>query len=107
MWMPPPAVTEHQGDQILQDRHFFIAPPPEIGTLRSAHSSLRQGVAAKSPVVRLAIALAWGAVGFLLAMGLHRFTGILIVPSGITGTPAVLWAVIIGLLPAWIGWRKS
>ena len=107
MWIPPPTITEHQGEPIAPDRDFFVVPPIDIGPVRTAHTSLKQGVVAKSPPVRLAIALAWGAVGFLLAMGLQRFTALLYIPSGLTHTPIVLWEIIIAILPAYLGWRKS
>ena len=107
MWNPPPTVTEHHGEPLAPDRDFFVAPPAEIGALRTAHSSLKKGVRAKSMPVRVAMALAYGAVGFLLAWGLHSLTGILILPADLTRTPPVLWEIILALPVAYLGWRES
>jgi hypothetical protein len=100
-------VTEHQGDLLPPDGDFFVPPPMEIGPVRTAHSSLRQGVAPRSPVVRYFIALGCGIAGYLLVMAFNRMTAILIVPASLTHTPMALWAVLIGVLPAWGGWKKS
>ena len=68
---------------------------------------LKKDEQAKSTAVRAAIALAWGAGGFLLAMGFHRLTGLLIIPASLTGTPAALWEAILGLAVAYLGWRGA
>jgi hypothetical protein len=107
MWNPPPTVTEHNGEPLAPDLEFFVAPPAEIGTVRSAHTWLKTTDRAKSTPVRAAIAVAWGVGGFLLAMGFHWLTGLLIIPSSLTGTPPALWAAIFSLLPAYLGWRAS
>lgn len=107
LWTPPPGVKDHQGSALVSDIDFFVRPPREIGEIRSAHTSLKKGVKARPVQVRLVIAALWGFGGFLLAMGLDRFTGILTVPADMTGTPDMLWAAIIGLLPAYIAWRKT
>src|SRR5581483_1383761 len=106
-WTAPPYVAEHSGAQLPADADFFVAPPLEIGGIYSAHTSLRKAQQPKSMAVRVAIALACEAGGIALAMGIHRFTGLLYIPAGATQTPVYLWAVIFGLLPAYIGWRKS
>ncbi|HLY63253.1 MAG TPA: hypothetical protein VKV95_21110 [Terriglobia bacterium] len=106
LWTPPPGVIDHLGNALAPDRDFFVRPPREIGDIKSAHTSLKKGVKAKPAQVRLAIAALWGLGGFLLAMGINRFAYILDIPSGMTGTPIALWAAIIGLLPAYIAWRK-
>jgi hypothetical protein len=107
MWTPPATVTEHQGEPLAADGDFFAGPPAEIGTVRTANTSLKQGQMAKSAPVRAAIALGCGVAGFLLAMGFHRMTDLLIIPASLTGTPAWLWAALIGVLPAHFGWRAS
>jgi hypothetical protein len=107
MWNPPSAVTEHNGKPLAGDRDFFVEPPAEIGAVRSAHTSLTKGAQAKSIPVRVAMALAFGVVGFLLAIGFHWLTGILIIPATLTGTPPALWAAILAPLPAYLGWRRS
>ncbi|HEY3739447.1 MAG TPA: hypothetical protein VGL53_06370 [Bryobacteraceae bacterium] len=75
MWTPPPNVTEHQGSPLPPDADFFVDPPPEIGPIRTAHTSLKQGVKPKSAIVRLAIALACGAAMEVLLMVIDKETG--------------------------------
>jgi len=75
MWNPPPNVTEHQGAPLPPDGDFFVDPPPDIGQIRTAHTSLKQGVKPKSAVIRLAIALAWGAGVETLLLVVDRATG--------------------------------
>lgn len=60
MWTPPPNVTEHQGAALTPGGDFFVDPPPEIGPIRTAHTTLKQGVKPRSGIMRIAIALAWG-----------------------------------------------
>jgi hypothetical protein len=107
VWSPPPTVTEHNGDRLDPELEFFVAPPAEIGAVRSAHTSLKKGERARPTPIRAAVGLGVGAVGFLLSMGFHRMTGILFIPASVTGTPPALWAGIFGLLAAYLGWRGS
>ena len=107
MWNPPPAVTEHLGAPLAPDRDFFVAPPADIGAIRTAYTTLKKGVRSKPMPVRVAMSLAYGSVGFLLALGLQSLTGILMLPSDLTGTPPVLWEAILALPVAYLGWRES
>ena len=107
MWTPPASVTEHQGDPLAADGDFFAGPPAGIGTVRTAHTSLKKGEMAKPAPVRAAIALGCGVAGFLLMLGFHRMTDLLIIPASLTGTPAWLWAGLIAVGPAYLGWRAS
>ena len=107
IWSPSSTLTDHQGGSLAPESDFFVAPPQEIGEVKSAHTSLKKGVKAKTVPVRIAIAAVAGVVGFVAAMGLDRVTGILLVPAGMTGTPDALWAAVFGLLPAYIAWRKT
>jgi hypothetical protein len=107
IWVPPATVTDHQGDKLAPAGDFFVTPPRENGEVKSAHTSLKRVVRAKSMPVRLAIVAVAELAGFLVAMGIHRVTYLLFIPSGMTGTPVELWAAIIGLLPAYIAWRKT
>ena len=47
-WKPPPTVTDHLGQPLGFDRDFFVPPPPEIGEILSADSSLRLGGATRT-----------------------------------------------------------
>lgn len=42
-WTPPANLTDHAGNSLRSDRVFFTAPPPEIGELLSADSTLEKG----------------------------------------------------------------
>jgi hypothetical protein len=75
MWIPPPNVTEHQSDPLPPDGNFFVDPPPDIGPIRTAHTSLKQGVKPKSAIVRIALALACGVGLEALLMGIDRASG--------------------------------
>lgn len=46
-WTPPAGVTAHDGTPLDADRDFFQPPPPEIGPVISAYSTLTVG---KNPV---------------------------------------------------------
>lgn len=107
MWNPPPNVTEHNKEPLAADRDFFVAPHGEIGAIRTAHTSLKKGTGTRSVPVRVSITAAWGVVGFLLVMGFHMLTKILIIPASLTGTPPWLWGAIFALLPLYFGWRNS
>ena len=50
-WSPPPAVRLHNGEKIPVDADFFLEPPPEIGEIVSAQSTL---VTSKHPMSTLA-----------------------------------------------------
>jgi hypothetical protein len=107
LWTPPPTVTEHTGEKLDAERDFFVRPPREIGEIKSAHSSLKKGVKARPAPVRIAIAGVAFVAGCGLAVLLDRWMFILTIPAGLTGTPTALWAAIMGLLPAYIAWRKT
>jgi hypothetical protein len=69
-------VPDHTGEARPQPVDFFAAPPPEIGQVTSAESTLRQGKAPMSPPLRLGIMLAVLAAVALataqLASNMHR-----------------------------------
>jgi hypothetical protein len=63
-WKPPSGLTDHRGEPLSTDADFFVAPPPEIGEIRSAYSSLRvhkEGLALPVRVVLLLLSLLPGA----------------------------------------------
>ena len=107
MWSPPPYVTGHDGEPLSPECDFFVAPPAEIGPVRTAYTSLKKGVASRPVAIRAALALAAGIVGFLLTWGFDSLTKILFVISDLTRTPVILWEI--ALMPLWVylGWRKS
>jgi hypothetical protein len=40
VWTPAPDLTAHNRQELPANLIFFAAPPPEIGTIRSAYSTL-------------------------------------------------------------------
>jgi hypothetical protein len=112
MWIPPSNVTEHQGAPLAPDSDFFVDPPPDLGPIRTAHTSLKQGVKPKSAVMRLAIALAWGAgLEILLLVG-DRATGGVDPRSGfishnfnnVSDPPMALILAPVAIVAALIAW---
>lgn len=61
-WIPPEGVTRHSGGAIPQDADFFVAPPPEIGKIITAESTLTTQSAPMSVPMRLLWAAVMGAV---------------------------------------------
>ena len=69
-WTPPPGVTDHLGEPLGFDADFFVPPPPEIGAIRTADTSLALGGQGLSQWLRvertLAVGLFAGSVAWLL-----------------------------------------
>ena len=107
MWTPPSQVTEHTGEPLARNLDFFAAPPPEIGAIRTAHTSLKTGMRQRPGALRVTLALVAGAVGFLLTLGFDYLTKILFVVSEMTRTPVIFWELLFVPLWAYLGWRKS
>jgi hypothetical protein len=60
----PAGVPDHDGKMPTAPFDFFIPPPPEVGKLISARSSLKVGKKPMSGIGRLIVALLVGGVGF-------------------------------------------
>ncbi len=69
-WAPPPVVGRHAGVAVEPDQDFFADPPPEIGEVLSAESSLRVGKKPWKTSSRIVIA---GLAGWAGSMILHTF----------------------------------
>lgn len=104
MWNPPPHVTEHQGDPIAPASDFFADPPPDIGPIRTAHTSLRRGRLPKSTARRLTIALAWGAGLEILLVALDLTSDHIL---GRTDLPFPVVVLPIAFLAGFIAWRRT
>jgi hypothetical protein len=75
-------VTRHAGSPIPADTIFFAAPPPEIGWVISAESTLRSSEQAMSQEKRLIISLLSGLAVALLIWGMSR---------------SIFWTVVLGI----------
>lgn len=62
-WTPTEGVLRHVGSPILSDLEFFVAPPPEIGTIISADSTLTHSQESKTTQKRVRNCLLWGGGG--------------------------------------------
>ncbi|HUA62140.1 MAG TPA: hypothetical protein VML19_25510 [Verrucomicrobiae bacterium] len=107
MWTPPASLTDHQGNRLDPQADFFMAPPAEIGAIRSAYTSLNKTKGARTIPVRIAITAAFAIIGFLLIWGFNFLSKIIFVIAEISHTPEMLWILLLTGLPAYWGWRFS
>jgi len=103
-WLPPIEVKDHMGNALPADREFFAPPPPQIGPIISAWSTLRASAAASSGFVKLFIMLisaaaAAGVVYFLVNRDIIRLHGdeLLLV----AGVSAAVVALIVAVTFKW------
>ncbi len=95
-WAPPEGLTRHSGTPIEPDLDFFAPPPPEIGDLVSAESTLRYGKRpwklasriALSCLVGWAAAMAIEVIGSLRPNPVDRFSE-RVVETGVAAIAAV------------------
>jgi len=92
------AAPDHRGEARAFDVELFAAPPPEIGTITSAESTLRPGKEPFSPPVRLLILLLPAAAVFgivwVLTQGMRpsERESLRIIGGGMGGAVALLVA---------------
>jgi hypothetical protein len=91
-------LRNHGGDPLPRDVDFFVAAPPEIGPVYSAHSTLRVGVRPRPVRFRAGLSLFLGGVGVLVAVTVVAFIG----PLG--PEPYVLWPLLAGLVAGGLAW---
>ncbi|MEO1300092.1 MAG: hypothetical protein AAFW75_30840, partial [Cyanobacteria bacterium J06636_16] len=67
-WLPSPEIKRHDGSPIPDSIMFFGAPPPEIGKVITADSSLKTGsrLLSRLEITGIATAIGLGAALFLL-----------------------------------------
>ena len=86
-WMPSSDVCDHTGSALAADAIFFAPPPPEIGTVLTAHSGVyRTGSAMSKPMAQKVIGLFT-----LLGVVLGGFLGL-----GVAG--GAVWGAAVGAL---------
>ena len=94
-WRSSPHVTDHADKPILADWDFFVAPPPEIGDVRSAHTTLLTSQHPRTSGSRWSIAL-----------GVAATTEALVCLPFYTSKPyppSILGPLVLGIVPALIG----
>jgi hypothetical protein len=96
-WTPPPDLPNHGNGPLDPRSDFFVGPPPEIGQVTSAHSTLRHGVEPISQGARLGIAFG--------AAGAGSVIGLLIVVLASVRNPfwIVFWPLLLGGIGLAIG----
>lgn len=97
-WAPPDGVLRHAGGPIEASSDFFVEPPPEIGELLSAETSLKVGAKPWKIGARVAIAglIAWG--GYMAAQAVNFGNR----PDDEFGIKvAIVIAALVGSLLAW------
>ncbi len=75
VWTPPAGVTAHDGTPIPDDVDFFAEPPPEIGPVASAYSTLKVGRGADRRWIRAAIVLVLAGLGGYLGWSVPSAEG--------------------------------
>ena len=95
-------IPTHAGEAIGSNDDFFIAAPPEIGALISAHSTLDENEEPMSGVKRLIITLVVIAVGLGIAYGIVSFFN---VRKG--GTWFYVWMIGIPFITGFISWAGT
>ena len=105
VWTPDATVFAPDGTPVAADRNFFAPPPPEVGTVVFAHTTLPQGKRPMAVGLRLVNLLCAGAVVYF---GLSYLLGILPhppQPESIVVMSAALAAVTV--LTVWYFTRFS
>ena len=91
-WAPTRDVTGHDGGPPPADRCFFEAPPPEIGAVLTAHSTMPAGYAPLPRPVRYAAVILSAPASFVAALLLVNAVGI----GGFWWGAALLLAPLLG-----------
>ncbi len=74
LWSPPPTVRLHHGEMIPVDADFFQEPPPEIGEIVTAQSTLVTSKHPLSTLVRLMLVVGLtGLMFYGLVIGMRAF----------------------------------
>ena len=98
VWTPGPKVVQPNGEPLPADMDFFAPPPPEVGEVLVAYSTLKVGKSPRStPMIWLNVACAAGLVFFaavylIPAIGMWRAdeTGPILITAGVLAAVAGL-----------------
>lgn len=97
-WIPPQEVADHLGNPIPQNWDFFAAPPPNIGNLVTAGSTLDLGEEPMAPATRMIIAIVAAGV----AGGIGLTIGFIMEAIPLPGTIGI--GAVLAALGFWIAW---
>jgi len=104
VWLPPPTVTDHLGGKLAPDWSFFAPPPPEIGEIRSAYTSLAKGTKLNTRSSRVRKAAIFFVAGISVAIVLEGAFRLLTSLARETSIPRPFWAALCGVLFALFIW---
>ena len=107
VWLPPPGVTGHAGEPIPPESNFFVPPPPEIGAVKSAHTSLKAGVKPKSQATRLKLVALWLGVGLVIGFLGRVLLGGLRRPEDLLSLSWVPVGAIFGVIFGFASWLMT
>ena len=65
-WTPPSGVESHTGEPVPPDSNFFVAPPPQIGEIYTAHSGWQGNKKAGQGIGSIIVIILVGGLGALL-----------------------------------------
>ncbi len=94
-WTPPEGVNRHAGEPLEPGTDFFAAPPPEIGEIITADSTLRVNKRPMKAATRLVVA---GLAGWAVAMVVYLITS----ANHVEGE--LIWQILAFLPTALIVW---
>jgi hypothetical protein len=97
-WDPPEDLPTHAGHPLPDNMDLFVEPPPEIGEVTSAYSTLRFGKQPWSPVVRALLMT----VGALLGLGLGLVIGVAAEIQNVFWI--LLWPLVLGAVGVGVFW---
>jgi hypothetical protein len=97
-WVPTRDVTGHDGGQLPADLCFFEAPPPEIGPVLMAHSTMSAGYVPLPKPVRYGAVILSAPASFVVALLLLDAAGI----GGFWWGAALLIAPLLGFFVAYL-----
>lgn len=93
----PPQVTNHIGAPLEADMDFFVTPPPEIGELLSAYSSMRRGKPPRAKAARWGWILSAALSGIGLGVAVNLFFSVE------SRTWCIVWPLLLGLVGLAVG----
>jgi len=99
--LPPEQVKNHGGVPHAAGLDFFAGPPPEIGSLISAHSTLTKGVEPMAVGKRLMWGAIWGGIFLGVGVAIDHFAGLT------SGFWYWAWPVGLPLIAAIISWSTT
>lgn len=100
----PDTVTRHNGDPIQSDVDFFAPPPPEIGNLLTAESTLKKGKKPMEAMVRWPLIVASAGAIMVAVHSLWQPNQAASAVGSLTTWDVVVYYTIVVAAGAFVGW---